>query len=173
MIFQIFNLWGENPEGLRMVEFPFTTQQLHHLPNGATPIEQIDGSLRSLVQSSYARYLQHYKARIDEATALCCSVICSLPFSIFFSRVVLPETPAPWFLTLYSLYNYARRALHTSGMLWRRMRSSALLIANNHIFLYCLWLSLYSQTAWNCFKAGSHMCLWCWHNSAIFGGELT
>ena len=151
----------ENPEGLRMVEFPLYNAAIASLaPMVPLPIEQI-GRLIAVACSIIILLVIYSitKQEIDEATALIAAALYAvLPFSIFFSRVVLPETPAlaMVFLTLYSLYNYTKGKSLT--YLWYAVAvvcaACALLIKPTTIFFYIAFGYLFIRKhAWKLFQS--------------------
>lgn len=100
----------ENPEGLRMVEFPIYNALTAILPtlNPNLPIE-ISGRIISIFFSIITLYVIYYLVRneVSITAAIFSSLAYALsPFMVFFSRVVLPETTAVGFtmLSILSLY---------------------------------------------------------------------
>lgn len=151
----------ENPEGLRLVEFPLYNAAMAIMaPVIPLPIEQI-GRLIAVLCSLIVLLVIYSitKHEIDEATGLIAAGLYAiLPFSIFFSRVVLPETPAlaMVFLTLYCLHNYAKTK--NNPHLWYALAvlfaASALLIKPTTIFFYIAFGYLFIRKhAWKLFQS--------------------
>lgn len=108
----------ENPEGLRMVEFPiynaiFATLY-RYLP--VTTLE-IYGRLTSVFFSLITISVLYYFALKEKnrTAAIATAVIFAVfPYFVFFSRVILPETTAVAFmmLALFFLYNAVQKKGH-------------------------------------------------------------
>ncbi|MBI2641369.1 glycosyltransferase family 39 protein [Candidatus Roizmanbacteria bacterium] len=101
----------ENPQGYRMVEFPIYNALFATLYN-AMPLLPIEvyGRLTSVFSSlviTTVIYLLLRKEVNQLAATVGSLAYASLPFSVFFSRTVLPETTALAFvmLSIYSLYS--------------------------------------------------------------------
>lgn len=103
----------ENPSGLRMVEFPlYNATVAFFAPLTSVPIEQTARAVT--IACSIVVLLSIYwltKQELDTQTGLLAATLYAiLPFSIYFSRVALPETPAlaAVFLALVCAYKYAQ-----------------------------------------------------------------
>jgi hypothetical protein len=88
----------ENPEGLRYVEFPiynaFTAMTYRLYP--ALPVE-MHGRMISIVYSLILISILYYLGRMEHSRVAGFSaafIYAVMPSFVFFSRVVLPETPA-------------------------------------------------------------------------------
>lgn len=110
----------DNPEGYRMVEFPFvnaliaSTYRLLQPEIGLVGFARLFSIAFSLGSVLLLYYLVSYLSsrRLGFLSAL---VFAILPFNIFYSRVVLPE-PALIFFTLLSLYLFAKQKLLFSSL---------------------------------------------------------
>jgi len=111
----------DNPEGYRMVEFPFvnaliasTYQLFAPLSLNIVEFSRLFSILFSLGSVLLLYYLISYisSRRLGFLSAF---IFAILPFNIFYSRVVLPE-PALIFFTLLSLYLFAKQKLLFSSL---------------------------------------------------------
>ncbi len=122
----------ENPQGLRMVEFPLYNAAIAVVaPYVPAPIEQVGRGISILC--SLLVLISIYillREEIDGITALIGAALYGiLPFSIFFSRVVLPETPAlaAVFVSLVCLQAYASKK--KNAHLWYALSIISMAIA--------------------------------------------
>ncbi len=104
----------ENPQGLRMVEFPIFNAIFGYIysifPN--YPVE-IYGRLTSIFFSLIIISIIYYLCLKEEGriTAIFASLIFSVfPFFVFFSRAIFPETPALsfTFISIFFLYKWSK-----------------------------------------------------------------
>ena len=110
----------DNPEGYRMVEFPFvnaliaSSYSLLKCGIGLVAYSRLFSIAFSLGSTLLLYYLVSHLSgrRLGFLSAL---VFALLPFNIFYSRVVLPE-PALIFFTLLALYLFAKQKLLFSSL---------------------------------------------------------
>lgn len=107
----------ENPEGIRMVEFPIYNAIFAqtHILFPSLPIE-IHGRLVSIFFSLIIIAILYYllfKEAGSIAAVIASFTYAAFPFFVFFSRVVLPETTAVGFtmISILCLYLYAKKGL--------------------------------------------------------------
>ncbi len=100
----------ENPKGLRFVEFPIYNAMFAWLYKTA-PVTSLEiyGRLVTAVFSLIIIAVIYYLARMEDgltAAVIGAGAYAVLPFFVFFSRVVLPETTALSFAMLSVLFMY-------------------------------------------------------------------
>lgn len=100
----------DNPEGLRMVEFPFVNALLAAFIRLTDAPLALTSRLFSIACSLGAMYFLHRIVRTlsgEPSAFLTALIFAFMPYAIFYSRVILPE-PTMLFLFLGSLWFYMR-----------------------------------------------------------------
>ncbi len=114
----------ENPQGYRMVEFPVYNAIVGYAYQTfpAVPIE-VYGRLISIIFSLITISVIYFLLlkEVNRLTAIIASLLyATLPFFVFYSRVVLPETTALGFtfLSILTIYLYAQAAKGRKSILF-------------------------------------------------------
>jgi len=153
----------ENPQGLRMVEFPIYNAMFALLTK-TLPFFSLDvwGRLTSIIFSLIIILIIYYLAlkEVGRVAAFSAALVYAvMPFFVFFSRVVLPETIALAFslMAVYFLHQYFNNRnkllkffLITLGIIFF---ACALLIKPTIIFFGLILFYLFArQYKWSVFK---------------------
>lgn len=131
---------NDNPNGWRMVEFPFY-QVISVILQRIIPSLSIEISLRivTIASSIGVLLLIMYLSKLyfDEFTALLVGIVFScLPYCIYYSRAVLPEMTAVFFVLLsIAIYARSKKIISLSFVLACFFASLALLIKPTSAFL--------------------------------------
>ncbi|MBI4137284.1 glycosyltransferase family 39 protein [Candidatus Roizmanbacteria bacterium] len=151
----------DNPEGYRFVEFPVynivvyaVSNALHFLPVSLEVWHRVVSILFSL-GSIYLVYLLGKRFANEQAGLIAAALLSVLPYSVYYSRVILPEVPLVFFILL-SLYLFDRavdnrRIQHGMFILSAAAAGVALLIKPVAIFFLLpvvyIWIrhSLFSK----------------------------
>lgn len=136
-----------NPEGYRMVEFPFINALnallLSHIPISLTTLSRLVSALFSVGTIICFYYLT--ENTFSQRTALLASfTMAILPYSLFYSRAVLPEPPMLFFgmLALLAFYYW----ITSSKLKWYVLSVVSLMLAvllkPYVLFLFPIFISL-------------------------------